>query len=171
VLTIVRTLLLRPQRSLARSRETSVEVEAAEVHSEDHQERAGAAKEAAAVTRVGVAIISSSKTLVATSSKTGTTISSSKIIGVIVDFIKLSLAFINILWQVVVISKNGATRISRSSSGINKTSNLAGVEISKISTIADEAFVAVMLVVVEERSWRTWKRKLQQRSGWPVPRK
>jgi hypothetical protein len=94
VLTIVRTLLLRPQRSLARSRETSVVVEAAEVHSVDHQERAGAAREAAAVTRVGVAIISSSKTLVATSSKTGTTISSSKIIGVILDFIKLSLALL-----------------------------------------------------------------------------
>jgi fructose-1,6-bisphosphatase len=46
---------------------------------------------------------------------------------------------------VVVISKNGATRISRSSNGISKTSNLAGAEISKISTIADEAFAVVIM--------------------------
>jgi hypothetical protein len=80
----VLTLHLHPQKTLAHSRETSVEVEAAEAHLEDHRERVGAAaREAAAVTKIGVAILS--KTLVATSSKTGTKISSSKIFMVMIN--------------------------------------------------------------------------------------
>jgi hypothetical protein len=90
----VLTLHLRPRKTLAHSRETSVEVEAAEAHFEDHRERAGAAREAAAVTRIGVAIIS--KTLVATSSKTGTKIHSSKIILVMINLTELSLALLDL---------------------------------------------------------------------------